>query len=704
MTFKKLILQNYKKFTNKEIYFNSGINVILGDNEAGKSTISEALLDALYADPRTQNKSVLGRIKSWKTDENPKIELIFEHNANEFSIIKDFAKKEAKLTNIDSGKSITNLEDITDSIAEVVGLATREVYQSTAFISHDDIARIATTDKSFVNALQNIATEGPEDVSLQGILITLNDELKKMRLGMDRHANNPGPLRLSENRIKEIKAEILQKSDQVKKVAESAQLGTSADKELAEVEEKIKEIEQLLENYSINEKAQEKLKSLDAQIKQIEWTLVAYEDLQRKKTHMTSDLEMYSQYKKFDAEKASLELNRLLDLRKLASEELNRISIIDSKDDFSPTKDVFLKTLLFVGLLAIAGVSYLIFRQWLLTAVVLVLGAIIALLFSKLIGKSAHDAINSQREQNKQNVDQWKFKIQSATEGIKKILDDFRVEDPSGFFTNKARYGLLNENLRQVDSQISGLLLKASINDIKQEQINLLQAKKEIEINTLTNEVKKSKITSHEYLSFSRELDKLYNKQKDLQKQLTVSHVRVSDSEVDTDYITRLEEELETNNLNLLYWRKKEKIYQLAYDNIKQALKETAKTASAVVESEIEKDLKQLTAGRYQKVRMGDDFSLTVYSPEKESWVNPIDNLSSGTIDQIYLLARLGFLKAITKNNGVPIICDDAFVTFDLNRRGELMGIFKLLAERYQILLFTLYPEYEEWGSLYKIS
>ena len=44
MKIKKLVLQNYKSFKDRtEIKFNEGLNILVGDNEAGKSTILEAL-------------------------------------------------------------------------------------------------------------------------------------------------------------------------------------------------------------------------------------------------------------------------------------------------------------------------------------------------------------------------------------------------------------------------------------------------------------------------------------------------------------------------------------------------------------------------------------------------------------------------------------------------------------------------------------
>ena len=53
MAIEKVIIQNFKKFKNPfEIKFNENINLLVGDNESGKSTILEAIhvaLTGMYA-------------------------------------------------------------------------------------------------------------------------------------------------------------------------------------------------------------------------------------------------------------------------------------------------------------------------------------------------------------------------------------------------------------------------------------------------------------------------------------------------------------------------------------------------------------------------------------------------------------------------------------------------------------------------------
>ena len=53
MAIEKVIIQNFKKFKNPfEVKFNENINLLVGDNESGKSTILEAIhvaLTGMYA-------------------------------------------------------------------------------------------------------------------------------------------------------------------------------------------------------------------------------------------------------------------------------------------------------------------------------------------------------------------------------------------------------------------------------------------------------------------------------------------------------------------------------------------------------------------------------------------------------------------------------------------------------------------------------
>lgn len=50
---KKIKFKNFKRFRNSEIYFNDDLNIIVGDNESGKSTVLQAI-DVVASGSRTK--------------------------------------------------------------------------------------------------------------------------------------------------------------------------------------------------------------------------------------------------------------------------------------------------------------------------------------------------------------------------------------------------------------------------------------------------------------------------------------------------------------------------------------------------------------------------------------------------------------------------------------------------------------------------
>jgi len=51
MEIRHILLKNFKRFSEIEFAFSSGLNVVKGPNEAGKSTLHEAIVVALLDRP-----------------------------------------------------------------------------------------------------------------------------------------------------------------------------------------------------------------------------------------------------------------------------------------------------------------------------------------------------------------------------------------------------------------------------------------------------------------------------------------------------------------------------------------------------------------------------------------------------------------------------------------------------------------------------
>jgi DNA repair exonuclease SbcCD ATPase subunit len=146
MKIKKLKLKNYKRFNELELDFDSGINIIVGDNEAGKSTISQAIMDLLYLDPTTKSQNTHARIKSWGQSNLPILDMIFSSDGDDYQFIKDFSSKSLILQNLSNKKKTENYKDSIHYIKTFTGIGNESIFRKTAFINQGDIAWADSSD------------------------------------------------------------------------------------------------------------------------------------------------------------------------------------------------------------------------------------------------------------------------------------------------------------------------------------------------------------------------------------------------------------------------------------------------------------------------------------------------------------------------------------------------------------------------------
>jgi DNA repair exonuclease SbcCD ATPase subunit len=101
----------------------------------------------------------------------------------------------------------------------------------------------------------------------------------------------------------------------------------------------------------------------------------------------------------------------------------------------------------------------------------------------------------------------------------------------------------------------------------------------------------------------------------------------------------------------------------------------------------LSRDLKRITGGRYVEAVVSERFDVMLRAPETGSLV-PMDQLSRGTQQQVYLLLRLGLLEIMSSGTEpLPMFLDDALALADDARRNQLLRVLE--AEARQIIYFT---------------
>ena len=106
-----------------------------------------------------------------------------------------------------------------------------------------------------------------------------------------------------------------------------------------------------------------------------------------------------------------------------------------------------------------------------------------------------------------------------------------------------------------------------------------------------------------------------------------------------------------------------------------------------------------ITGGKYQKVLLSRDFSLAA-EPSDDATARSIQLLSQGAADQLYLSVRLAICDMVLpRDKAVPLILDDALISFDDDRLHAALDYLLQESERRQILLFTCQKREQEYLS-----
>ena len=124
------------------------------------------------------------------------------------------------------------------------------------------------------------------------------------------------------------------------------------------------------------------------------------------------------------------------------------------------------------------------------------------------------------------------------------------------------------------------------------------------------------------------------------------------------------------------------------------------KKATRYLERHMARDVDRVTGGRYRRIRVDDrTLDIEVWAPERGDWV-PLSALSQGTVDLVYLAARIGLVRLVTGDRRPPLVLDDPFVTLDDDRARRAFGLLRELTRDFQVIYLTPSDRYDAVADL----
>jgi DNA repair exonuclease SbcCD ATPase subunit len=132
------------------------------------------------------------------------------------------------------------------------------------------------------------------------------------------------------------------------------------------------------------------------------------------------------------------------------------------------------------------------------------------------------------------------------------------------------------------------------------------------------------------------------------------------------------------------------RIYEMAHDTIEEISARVRNDFAPKINSRTGGMISCMTSGRYDEIKVDPDMGIRLVDKEINKLVN-IDDLSVGTIDQVYFSLRFAILGLLKEDAVLPLFLDDCFVNYDSKRLRMILRYLHEEAARSnrQILLFT---------------
>ena len=174
------------------------------------------------------------------------------------------------------------------------------------------------------------------------------------------------------------------------------------------------------------------------------------------------------------------------------------------------------------------------------------------------------------------------------------------------------------------------------------------------------------------------------------------ARARVEQNAADAEEVAAHAERAAVWTEQLAALQRRARVYDAALKALDTAERATMRTATRYLERTMVADLDKVTAGRYRRVKVDDEnLGLRVYAPERGDWVD-VSTLSQGTLDTVYLAARIGLVRLVTGDRRPPLVLDDPFVTLDDARARRALELLHDISADFQVIYLTTSERYDE--------
>ena len=700
MRITRLQLHEFGRHRDLDIELASGFTIIRGPNEAGKSTIQRGLELALFR-KATATTAELDTIRSWgAADEErsaTRLEFVIDDETGANGQIisrrgvleKEFRGQRGRVALQVGEEMYTDPGKAEEVIAELTGIPNEAFFRSTASIRHQELEDLDRDEGALRDRLQ--ASIGGGDKGSSRAKARLEDAVRGLKSRGDK---NPGRLKIAE--------EAVSRAEQALKSGEAALGKLELDRDALV-------------------KARDARLRAEMALSESRNMLEAARQGERLRTDRAVIAERFERYRQ--AAEAQLHLQELeaMPERSISNlrDQLERMRTLQSRvsimmetlrEDLGPEVEpdepepTFMNGGIAVLALFVPGVAAVVLGLA-SSPILLIAGAvlIVASLFAftrfwerRSVAMNVRH-LNESRQRNRTLRRQGRVGteegVRVATSGVQNILRELGVHDVASAENLMSGEQSRRQEIATLQVQVSALMAgqgAGSIGDLRDKA-------------ALEMEQKRAALDALGPLaSDARARERLEAEVRDRHAALERSRdteagamARVDANPVDAEQVAGEAERLVTWRDQLAALQRRVRIYEITLAGVNAAEGLTMRKATRFLEQQVGRDISRLTGGRYKRVSIDDQtLDIQVWAPERNDWV-PASRLSKGTIDQVFLAARIGLVRLVTQGRRPPLILDDPFVTFDDARAARAALLLREISADFQVIYLACSNRYD---------
>ena len=696
MNITHLRLHDVRRHDDLDVELKPGLNIVRGPNEAGKSTIQRAIELGLFRRP-TFASVELDDLRPWRRpDADPTIEIDFEEEGQQGSVRKVFAGHRGTVEMTWADQTLTDPAAVEAQIAALTGLPSEKFLRATASVHHHELDGLNQDESTLRDRLQQSMSGA--DRGTHAARKKLEDAIRKYRT---EGVKNPGYLKVLHADVDRLREQtrvgdlaLAQLESDRRALAEARAARAALDAQLAEQRENAAKAERAAQltaraadaarRYALYRRAAD-LREEIGKLEAAHPSSVALPVLRTTVEHVRQ-----------------LEF-RLSEMRaELAAEpDLSGYDVSIPNPRWQPWVAVgaFLAVIgvltIGIGIAAGAGIVGLVI------GVVAVAASAVAFDLARRERRRLND-IRMQSELRESEIarrlsgrTQISEKVRQAEQERVEALGSLRLPDLA---TAERVFAAETEHVAQIGTrraEYRGLMGDEPAGD----DVGMLRDRAAAEADeckhALAGMGEVGRDPERHAAAFNLAVQRLTSEREAAVHAEAQADARVTANAVDAEQVAAAAEALEGAEESLTIAERRLRIYEDVLTTLNAAERGTMKKAARFLEQRMARDIDRITDGRYRRLRVDEQtLTFTVYSPEIDDWID-VSRLSQGTLDQLYLCARLGIVRQVTQPATPPLLFDDPFVTFDADRAERSLKMLKELARDFQVIYLTCSDRYD---------